>query len=169
MEACKDWNDIPAGSAKWLRLLYSEQGQYPEPFISHLFSPCYHCAKPACVLACPAGAITKREADGIIVVDRQKCLGNADCQTLCLNACPYRAPQFGPEKGARMQKCNLCLERWQENKKPVCVEACPVRALDAGPLEEMKAKHGDGVAAEGFRYSPRFQPSVVFKPKRSHR
>ncbi len=48
---------------------------------------------------------------------------------------------------------------------PDCVEACPVRALDAGPLDELKKKYGDGREVEGFTYSKRTQPAVVFKPK----
>jgi hypothetical protein len=39
-------------------------------------------------------------------------------------------------------------------------------ALDAGPIDELKSKYGDIVEAEGFRYSERFQPAVLFKPKR---
>ena len=164
--ACKDWHNIPAGPAKWMRILYQEDGKYPNPFVSYLAVPCYHCANPPCVLACPAHAINKRESDGIVVVDPEKCLGNRECRTLCLNACPWDAPQFGPEENARMQKCDLCLDRQIENKKPVCVEACPTRALDAGPLSELRARYGDKVEARSFKYSRRFEPSVTLKPKK---
>ena len=65
-----------------------------------------------------------------------------------------------------MQKCDLCLDRWVEGKKPICVEACPMRAMDAGPVDELKARYGDVLEAEGFVYSRKLIPSVVFKPKR---
>ena len=72
---------------------------------------------------------------------------------------------FGPEEDARMQKCDLCLERLEQGKQTICVEACPMYALDVGPLDELKARYGEVVEAEGFKYSERFKPSVIFKPK----
>ena len=85
---------------------------------------------------------------------------------LCLRVCPYDAPQFGAEKGAKMQKCDLCLDRLEENKNPICVDACIMRALDAGPLEELKAKYGDIQECAGFTYSSSTKPAIIFKPKR---
>jgi anaerobic dimethyl sulfoxide reductase subunit B (iron-sulfur subunit) len=85
---------------------------------------------------------------------------------LCLEACPYDAPQFGAEESAKMQKCDLCLERWAEHKKPICVDACPMRALDAGPIKELRAKYGDIKEAEGFVYSEKLTPTIAFKPKK---
>ena len=84
---------------------------------------------------------------------------------LCKDVCPYAAPQFAAEENAKMQKCDLCLERWADNRKPICVEACPVRALDAGPLENLKAKYGDVRSAHGFTFSPIAEPAIVNKPK----
>ena len=163
--ACKDWHDIDAGPVNWLRVQVIEEGKFPDIFLTFQALPCYHCADPPCVLACPAGAISKRESDGIVIVDREKCLGKEECRTLCLNACPWDAPQFGPEENARMQKCDLCLERLEQGQQTICVEACPQYALDVGPLDELKAKYGDTVKATGFRYSERFKPSVTFKPR----
>lgn len=162
--ACKDWHDVPAGPASWMRVTTIEEGKYPNPFVAFLAIPCYHCAEPACVEACPAGAITKRAEDGIVVVNREECLGQDDCGQ-CLEACPYDAPQFGVEENARMQKCDLCLDRWIEGKPPICVAACPTRALDAGPLDGLKAKYGNISDCEGFVYADELRPSVVFKTK----
>ena len=162
--ACKDWHDVPAGPASWMRVQTIEEGKYPEPFVAFLSAPCYHCAQPACLLACPVNAISKRELDGIVTVDRETCLGKEKCQ-LCLEVCPYSAPQFGAESNAKMQKCDLCLERWSEGKKPICVTSCPTRALDAGPTDEMKIKYGNVNNAVGFDFSEKLKPSVVFKPK----
>jgi len=165
--ACKDWYDIPAGPEKLIQLLYIEKGKFPDVFVSHMVALCYHCLDPVCVPACPPRAISKRDEDGIVVVDSALCLGNKECNEKCLKTCTYNAPQFGPEPGAKMRKCNLCLERWAENKLPICVEACPTRALDAGPLDELKAKYGDIQETEDFKYSKRFKPAIVFKPKPS--
>lgn len=164
--ACKDWNDVPAGPENWMRVLYTEKGRFPEVFVSYLIAPCYHCIDPVCVPACPPRAISKRDEDGIVVVDSQFCLGNEQCDVKCLKACPYDAPQFGPEPGAKMRKCDFCLDTWQEGKLPVCVEACPTRALDAGLLDELTARYDHTQEAESFVYSNRTKPAVVFKPKR---
>ena len=165
--ACRDWHDVPAGPASWLRVKTIEKGTYPDLFVAFVPVMCYHCERPPCIPACPAGAITKRDEDGIVVVDRDVCLG-ASCQ-LCLEACPYDAPQFGAEENAKMQKCNFCVDRWAEGKKPVCVDGCPMWALDAGPLDELRAKYGDTTDSEGFVYSADLIPSVIFKPKRDAR
>ncbi|MBI2855017.1 MAG: 4Fe-4S dicluster domain-containing protein [Chloroflexi bacterium] len=162
--ACKDWHDVPAGPASWLRLKTMEKGQYPDLFVANLAVPCYHCAEPACVSACPVNAISKRPEDGVVVVDSDLCLGKDKCDT-CRQVCPYGSPQFGAEENAKMQKCDLCLDRWSENKKPICIDACPMRALDAGPIDELRAKYGASHEAEGFVYSKDLQPSIVFKPK----
>jgi len=163
--ACKDWHDIPAGPASWIRVKIIEKGKYPNLSVAFLPTTCYHCRTPACVPACPVNAITKRAEDGIVTVDREACLGKDNC-SLCLEACPYEAPQFGTEANAKMHKCDLCIDRWAEGKKPVCVSSCPMQALDAGPIDELKTKHGDIRDTEGFTYSETLSPSITFKPKK---
>ena len=163
--ACKDWHNVPAGPSSWIRILTLEKGKYPDLFVAFLRTSCYHCLEPTCMPACPAGAITKREQDGIVIVDREQCLGKDSCGAPCLETCPYDAPQFGDEDNARMEKCDLCVERLAEGKNPICVDACPMRALDAGPVEELKAKYGDVREAAGFVYSQDCIPSIIFKSK----
>ena len=79
------------------------------------------------------------------------------------------APSFGADEDAKMQKCDLCADRWAGGKKPICVDGCPMRALDAGPIDELRAKYGDIRDAEGFVYSEDLIPSVTFKPKKDTR
>lgn len=162
--ACKDWHDIPAGPVSWTRISCIEKGKYPDLFAAYLRTSCFHCTNPACVSACPAGAITKREEDGIVLVDRAQCLGNDSCG-LCLEACPYNAPQFESEDEATMEKCNLCEHRLAQNMAPICVEACPMRALDVGPMEDLIAKYGNERETTGFVPSSDCIPSVIFKTK----
>ena len=164
--ACKDWHDnMGTEPQNWIRVSATEKGKFPTLSLSYLFTPCLHCAEPPCIPACPVEAITKREEDGIVVVDREVCLGSASCGAPCQEVCPYDAPKFDPEPDDKMQKCDLCLERRAEKKKPICVEACIMRALDAGPLDELKARYGDIREAEGFAYSEESVPCIVFKPK----
>ena len=161
--ACKDWHDIEGGQPSWIKITTIEQGDFPHVSMSHLFSTCLHCADPLCIKACPVNAIHKRSEDGIVIVKKEACLGGDTCGFACQKACPYHIPEFGPGQDAKMRKCDLCLNRWLERKKPICVDACPMRALDAGPLEELKAKYGNAQKAEGFVFSKKVMPSVVLK------
>jgi anaerobic dimethyl sulfoxide reductase subunit B (iron-sulfur subunit) len=164
--ACKDWYDIDQEPVKWMRVTPIEYGKFPDLFAAYMVSPCYHCLNPPCMLACPEDAILKREIDGIVFVDQTKCVGKNNCKNPCLKACLWNVPQFGVEENPKMQKCNLCMERIETGQRPVCVEACPMLALDAGPIDQLKEKYGNINEAEGFRYSEKFKPSAIFKPKR---
>lgn len=166
MVACKDWYDIDTGLINLMRVTCTERGTFPDLFAAYLASPCYHCERPPCIQACPENAISKRESDGIVVVDRDRCIGSEKCPQKCLKACPWNVPQFGAETGAKMQKCELCVDRLDAGQDPICVEACPMFALEVGPLEALREKYGDTTEAEGFTYFRRFGPSVIFKPKR---
>lgn len=161
--ACKDWHDVPAGPASWVRVPTLEKGKYPNISVSYTFVPCFHCAKPACVAACPVGAIIKRKEDGVVLVNRDLCIGKDDCQ-LCREACPYDAPQFGAEENAKMQKCDFCVDRLEKSKLPICVSACPLRALDAGTIDELDEKYGNVKEAEGFIYCLKTKPSFICTP-----
>lgn len=162
--ACKDWHNIAAGPVSWRRVVTVEKGLYPTVFVAFFSLSCLHCAEPTCIPVCPADAISKRQRDGIVVVNHDACLGREACG-LCKEACPYGAPQFGNEDDAKMQMCDLCADRWEEGKKPICVDACPMWALDAGPLDELEAKYGVLQEMDGFTYTQENQPSVVFKAR----
>jgi anaerobic dimethyl sulfoxide reductase subunit B (iron-sulfur subunit) len=164
--ACKDWHDIESGPVHRMRIIPIEKGVFPAPFAAYLALSCCHCENPPCATVCPAEAIIKRDKDGIVAVDREKCLGKQDCHAACLKACPWDAPQFGPREGAKMDKCDFCLERLENGQQTICVEACPMYALDAAPLAELVKKYGSSIEATGFGYQKKFRPSMVFKPKR---
>ena len=80
---------------------------------------CRHCDAPLCVKCGIAGALSK--VDGIIRVDRERCVG---CLT-CVLVCPYGA--LAPAGDGIMQKCELCLENACD--EPACVAGCPNRAI----------------------------------------
>jgi Fe-S-cluster-containing dehydrogenase component len=104
-----------------------------------------HCEHPACVAVCPSGALSKREEDGIVVVDKETCI---NCKS-CLAACPFDVPQYDE----KMDKCDACLSLGRlEREQPRCVITCPCQALHFGELselEELAAKKG-GVRMEGL-------------------
>jgi anaerobic dimethyl sulfoxide reductase subunit B (iron-sulfur subunit) len=130
--ACKDRNDNEAGeSLYWRTVTTVESGKIPNLRLSNQSLSCNHCADPACVAVCPSKALSKRAEDGIVVVDKSKCIG---CKA-CGAACPYGVPQYGTD--GKMQKCDLCLDNIREGKKTACDSACTGDALYAGPLNEL--------------------------------
>lgn len=84
---------------------------------------CRQCIEPPCIPACPAGAISRDEKTGAVVVDGEKCIG-VTC-TECIKACPYNGVWFHPATGKAMT-CDLC------GGEPKCVEECPREALEFG-------------------------------------
>jgi Fe-S-cluster-containing dehydrogenase component len=87
---------------------------------------CCHCDRPACVLACPTGAMQQRE-DGVVFSDLEICIG---CQT-CAIACPFGVPQLNPASG-KICKCDSCKDRIDQGLWPACALSCPTGALVFG-------------------------------------
>ena len=131
--ACKDKNGLPAGP-RFRRVQYIEGGTYPEVFAFKVNMSCNHCAEPACLPACPTGAIFKRKDNGVVDIDSTLCIGCRKCEA----ACPFGAPQFNVELNI-VQKCNMCIDELEAGRKPYCVAACMMRVLDIGPLDEIDA------------------------------
>lgn len=134
--ACKDWHNLPAELVNWRWVDTYEEGKFPDVKVYHVSVSCNHCEKPACAEACPEEAIYKREADGVVLVDAEKC---TECR-VCEDACPYGAIQFRSDDGAVAEKCNFCIDRLENTEVPICVGACPMRALDFGPSDELAKK-----------------------------
>lgn len=159
--ACKQWNGVPPGPASWRRVSTMEEGRFPQVWVAHMSLSCCHCVKPACIPACPTRAISKREEDGIVLVDQDLCI--TGCRS-CLNACPYDAPQFR-DGDSKMEKCDFCLDRLEAGRKPLCVASCPLRALDAGPMDDLGAAYGEVRQVPGFVDHTLTYPAIVFRPR----
>ena len=86
---------------------------------------CQHCEEPACVMACPTGAIHRAGEGGPVLYDEERCIG---CR-LCVQACPFGVITISTD-GKRVLKCDLCVERLAKHKLPACVSACPTKALE---------------------------------------
>ncbi len=80
---------------------------------------CNHCANPACVAACPSGALYKRGEDGIVLVNQNKCKG----WRLCITGCPYKKVYYNWLTG-KSEKCILCYPRVETGQAPMCMHTC---------------------------------------------
>ncbi|WP_049906788.1 4Fe-4S dicluster domain-containing protein [Halorubrum tebenquichense] len=84
MEACKVENSTPRG-AFWMHVFRFEEGEAPETTQTNMPRPCQHCSEPSCASACPTSARFKREEDGIVLTDYDRCIGCRYCEI----GCPY--------------------------------------------------------------------------------
>ncbi|HIP23412.1 MAG TPA: 4Fe-4S dicluster domain-containing protein [Rhodobacteraceae bacterium] len=130
--ACKDKNGLDAGP-RFRRVQYIEGGVFPNVFAFKVNMSCNHCAEPACLPACPTGAIWKRKDNGIVDIDSTLCIGCRKCEA----ACPFGAPQFDPDENV-VKKCNMCVDEQEAGRKPYCVAACMMRVLDVGPIDQLQ-------------------------------
>lgn len=96
---------------------------------------CMHCDEPACVSACPVGAL-KKSKDGPVTWNQDVCIG---CR-YCMVACPYYVPGFEYSNvfDPKIQKCFMCYEnRIKKGIVPACAEACPVEAITFGKKNDL--------------------------------
>lgn len=97
---------------------------------------CRHCLEPACVSACPVGALRKTEL-GAVVYDSAKCMG---CR-YCMMACPYGIPRYEWQASVPyVRKCILCYDRLLAGRQPACTEACPTKATIFGDRDQLLAE-----------------------------
>ena len=170
--ACKDRSDLPVG-INWRRVYEYGGGSWvPDPLNRQFLIPnnvysyavsisCNHCQNAVCADICPAGALEKRDEDGLVLIDEDACIGCRYCEW----ACPYGAPQFDEENGV-MTKCDGCADLVERGEEPYCAAACVMRALEFGDIEELRARHGEMASIEPLPDAAITMPCMVIKPHR---
>jgi nitrate reductase beta subunit len=104
-------------------------GEFENTFMMYLPRLCEHCLNPACVASCPSGAIYKREEDGIVLIDQDKCRG----WRMCVSGCPYKKIYYNWNTG-KSEKCIFCYPRIESGQPTVCSETCVGRIRYLGVL-----------------------------------
>jgi Fe-S-cluster-containing dehydrogenase component len=194
--ACKSENgiapnaqDVPGttgfsrGNPRWNWVFtIGPDGNWPNLQMHYLPVLCNHCDEPACADVCPVGA-TQKQANGIVTVDANKCIGCRYCQV----ACPYgvrvfvttNTAEYFPGKGltpyekavypahvpGTVEKCNFCHERLLQGKEPACVKTCPAKALTFGDLDDVNSaihKVVTANGAKGLKPEAGTQPNVLY-------
>lgn len=92
---------------------------------------CQQCKRPACVPACPPGALSRTEG-GLVAVDRGACTGCGECTLACPAGCIF--PDVG--SGAALV-CDLC--GGEPQCIPMCHSQCLTLGVDAGDPAERRA------------------------------
>lgn len=131
-----NWEDDLAGShvtgLSDPNVVQMEEGiktEFEDVFMMYLPRICEHCMNPACVSACPSGAMYKREEDGIVLVDQNACRAWRHCVT----SCPYKKVYFN-WKTHKAEKCNLCFPRLENGQPTICSETCVGRIRYIGVM-----------------------------------
>ncbi len=110
-----------------------------------LLAQCRQCVDPACVNACPEGALYIDKANGNLRrIDTGKCIG---CKS-CIEACPYPpARSIWDSRDGKALKCDLCIDapfwkdREEQKVKQACVAVCPLGAIRFS--SEIPVQEGD--------------------------
>jgi formate dehydrogenase iron-sulfur subunit len=162
-QACMEWNHLPAHQASqaegdredpclsadtWTLPELKEVEENGRPYQVFVKRQCMHCTDPACVSACPVGALQKLDS-GAVVYDCTRCIG---CR-YCMVACPFGIPKFEwQEPLPRIRKCTFCVDRQAEGLEPACAAACPTGALTFGDRDALIAEAEARIQAEPDRY-----------------
>ena len=93
--------------------------EYQQAFNFYLPRICDHCQNPSCDASCPSGAMYKREEDGVVLVDQDKCRA----WRFCVSGCPYKKVYFNHRSG-KAEKCTLCYPRLEVGLPTICSETC---------------------------------------------
>ena len=139
IESGPNWDDDLAGSRVYARNDPSLEGvseavrrqmeELERVVFNYLPRICNHCLNPACVAACPSGAIYKRAEDGVVLVNENKCRA----WRMCVAACPYKKVYYNWATG-KSEKCILCFPRLETGQAPACAHSCVGRIRYMGVL-----------------------------------
>jgi nitrate reductase beta subunit len=99
---------------------------------------CNHCTYPACLSSCPRGSIYKREEDGIVLVDQQRCRGYQEC----VKGCPYKKVFFNAMTGTS-EKCIACFPKMEQGLQPQCFVNCIGKIRMAGYISRPEQARAD--------------------------
>jgi nitrate reductase beta subunit len=134
-------------------------GQFENTFMMYLPRLCEHCLNPACVAACPSGAIYKRDEDGIVLIDQDKCRG----WRMCVSGCPYKKIYYNWKSG-KSEKCIFCYPRIEAGEPTVCSETCVGRIRNLGVVLYDADRIGEAASAVDEKDLYQSQLSIFLDP-----
>ena len=132
---------------------------FENTFMMYLPRLCEHCLNPSCVASCPSGSVYKREDDGIVLVDQDKCRG----WRMCISGCPYKKIYFNWESG-KAEKCTFCYPRLEAGQPTVCSESCVGRIRYLGVMLYDADRIADAASVEQEKDLYQSQLDVFLDP-----
>jgi nitrate reductase beta subunit len=134
-------------------------GQFENTFMMYLPRLCEHCLNPTCVAACPSGSIYKREEDGIVLIDQEKCRG----WRMCVSGCPYKKIYYNWKSG-KSEKCIFCYPRIEAGQPTVCSETCVGRIRYLGVMLYDADRIGEAASTEDVEDLYQAQLDIFLDP-----
>ncbi len=174
IETGPNWDDDLGGSGIYARndpnmqdippAVRAQLDELERVVFNYLPRICNHCLNPACVAACPSGAIYKRAEDGVVLVNENKCRA----WRMCVAACPYKKVYYNWSTG-KSEKCILCFPRMETGQVPACAHSCVGRIRYMGVLlydadkmlEAAMAPEADLLEAQRAAILDPFDPQVI--------
>lgn len=154
--ACKEWHNLPAVKTR-------QTGTHQNPpdltpfnyklvrFSEHLidgvirwyFFPdqCRHCFQPPCMFTAEdyvPGAIVQDEQTGAVIYTALAAKLGAEEFEEVRDSCPYDIPRRDEATGI-VSKCDMCIDRVQNDRLPMCVKTCAMGAMHFGEYDDMRA------------------------------
>lgn len=191
--ACNRYHFVPPGQ-EWIKVYRNTDAKGTNAY--WFPRPCMQCDNPPCTKVCPVSATYKR-ADGIVIMDQERCIG---CR-YCIAACPYSARYFNwsepphtaeelaasysielnyPHRRGVVEKCIFCPAEVRQGKIPACAAACPMGAIYYGDEKENAATNALGTTVKltgliqknsGYRFLEELgtEPRVWYLPPKDRR
>ena len=170
-QACHEENGTAAESL-WMYVFRYEEDNYTDEQ-NWLTRPCQHCTNAPCTNACPTASRYRREEDGLVLTNYDRCVGCRYCEVSCPYGVNYLAWMGGgddehtfegnreidgrhvagnPPRGV-MGKCTFCAHR-QDSGDPdlagttACEDVCPTDAIHFGDLEDEESAPRQHIASK---------------------
>jgi len=128
LPADEEWNapnihEDSATGAAWQPGEFGKTASLPvhDVWFFYLQRICNHCTYPACLAACPRGAIYKRPEDGVVLIDQKRCRGYRKC----VEACPYKKSLYRPTTRTS-EKCIACYPRLEGRDGEITPDGEPI-------------------------------------------
>lgn len=167
LEWGSNWEDDLAGGPDTVpgdpnieKMEHKVKADFENVFMMYLPRICEHCINPACISACPSGAMYKRDEDGIVLVDQNACRA----WRFCVSSCPYKKVYFN-WKTNKAEKCTLCFPRIEAGLPTICSETCVgrIRYLGVMLYDADRVKEAASAADEKDLYES--QLGIFLDPK----
>ena len=134
--------------------------EFHDLFMKYLPRLCNHCLNPACVAACPSGAIYKRDEDGVVLISQDVCRGWRHC----VPACPYKKIYYN-WKSNKAEKCVLCYPRLENGLPTVCTDTCVGRIRYMGVIFYDMDKVEEAAKTESAAHIPASERGIFLDPR----
>ena len=143
-----------------IQVLQDPFAPFPDDIV---LAQCRQCLEPACVNACPEGALYIDKAKGNVRrIDTEKCIG---CKS-CVDACPYPPSRaLWNSRAGNALKCDLCTHTpfWKASEEKgvqqACVAVCPVGAIKfSSSIPVQEGNYGYDVNLRGKVWASRGYP-----------